>query len=137
MRRNVYLSEENEQVAADAISFNLLDVAAYNAFLLMKRNGYLKDRSSFIRALTMQLATPNMLRRMELQRVPANSKSCIRTALNITPAVLTCTLSAQTRNPGHCHICRRSSRCRCSSCNQFCCKQHGRTEKMTQCNECL
>ena len=116
--------------------FNLLDVAANNAFLLMMRNGYSGDRAAFIRALTMQLATPNMLRRLELQRVSSSSKRCIRSLLNLS-TVPSSTPSAPSRNPGYCHMCRKSSRSKCDICGQFCCKPHAHVEKITRCSDCL
>lgn len=115
--------------------YNLLDVAAYNAYVVMLKNGYRGSRSDFLRHLTLQMARPMMLFRAQQQRVSSNSKTCIRAVCNLVPEMPTAS-SSVTSNPGHCKLCRKSTRLRCDECSRFCCKSHSFCSKLTKCIDC-
>ena len=45
--------------------FNMLDISAFNAYVLMKKNGYQGSRKSFLRNLRIQLATECIKKRLQ------------------------------------------------------------------------
>ena len=115
--------------------YNLLDVAAYNAYIVMVKNGYSGNRSDFIRELTLQMAAPSMHSRFRQQKVSSNTKACIRTICNLMPEMQPA--NAATYNPGHCKLCRKSTRSRCDECGRYCCKFHSASFKQTKCSDCI
>ena len=106
--------------------YNLLDVAVNKVFISAHEKVGRGDRADFIRALSMQMATPS---RLQQSRVSSNSKRCIRDLLHLSSIPLGS--SSPSRNPGHCHLCRKSSR---SSATPVSCvaaiKTHTQVEKL-------
>ena len=49
--------------------YNMIDIACFNAFLLMKKNGYKKSRKEFLRNMAYQLVGPGATRRHELNKI--------------------------------------------------------------------
>ena len=117
--------------------FNCVDVAALNAFILMKRNGYEKSRAEFIRNLTQQLASNNVHHRVQQQQTPKDSKLCAEIiGFRIPQEPPPATQAHSQAKPGHCHKCHKSSRSRCSICSRICCPAHRVITKDIKCVAC-
>jgi hypothetical protein len=118
--------------------YNILDVAAFNAFLLMRANGYNKTRSEFLRNLTQQLALPFVHQRVLAQRTPRDAKECAKTVFQLNyPETMVISLDKPiSNNPGHCGVCGNSARSRCDSCGKACCPTHRILQKLTKCTSC-
>lgn len=116
--------------------YNLLDVSGLNAFILMKKCGYMKSRAEFIRELSLSMATPHMLSRSGQQRVPYNNKCCIRQVLGLELVGAAASASGNVNTPRRCRICKKSSRSSCDVCHRPVCKSHYFVTKVTKCCEC-
>ena len=116
--------------------YNILDASAFNAFLLMRTNGYRKSRPAFIRNLTLQLATPHILHRITLQRTSRDAKQCA-IMIGVSSPFIATVPSMVTTNARRCHECSRNSRSRCDSCGKFCCPTHRFLFKNTKCTSCV
>ena len=55
--------------------FNMIDIAANNAYIIMKSNGYNKSRYRFLKMLSEQLAQENMQHRYDSEKSYSQSKN--------------------------------------------------------------
>ena len=113
--------------------YNILDIAALNAFILMKKHGYTNTRADFIRQLSLSIATPHMLFRIQQRRVPYGSKCCIRKVLGLESVMPTTGVSSRSSTPQRCRICQKSMRSACDTCDRYICKSHSFVRKVTKC----
>jgi hypothetical protein len=104
--------------------YNILDVSAFNAFLLMRANGYTKSRSEFIRNLTLQLATPFVSRRVLAQRTTTDAKARAALIGIYSPPTVIQLAETTSSNPGRCRMCGKNTRSRCDACGKSCCPSH-------------
>jgi hypothetical protein len=116
--------------------FNILDVATFNAFLLMRANGYSKSRAEFIRNLTLQLATALINERVLAQRTSRDAKECAAVIGIHAPATVVTLGEPTTCNPGRCRICGKNARSRCNVCGKPCCTSHRISQNYTRCTSC-
>jgi hypothetical protein len=116
------------------IFFNTLDASAFNAFVLLRKNGYMKSRPDFLRNLTFELAKCHIEHRMTLQRTSRDARQCaITVGVHSPPGTISLPIPAKT---GHCHVCRKTSRSHCEICGKPCCPTHRHALKITKCNLC-
>lgn len=117
--------------------FNILDIAAYNGYLLMKFDNDKVNRKDFLRNLTFQLAFPHTRRRFALNpRLSRNVRSA---------ALLLGFLSSE--EPLHvdrqhgsklsrCHACGKVTRSICDACQTAVCPMHRKITKSCVCFLC-
>src|ERR1700759_4536375 len=117
------------------IFYNLVDIAAYNGYVLWMETftswneGKLFRRRLFLNELGHLLVKPIIEKRKGMPRIPcasaivrqlqsANNTSCDNDVVDVT----------ENRKRGRCHLCPRKddrkTKLSCSGCKQFCCSDH-------------
>ena len=121
----------------DVFLFNMIDVALFNAFTIMKANGCEKSRNAFMKELSIQLAKEHMWHRYNNDRVYALKKnSFLSFGFPQKTAMATNMSCSSSLPPTKCQIqkCRRSTRTSCSQCSKRVCTGHA--SKFVLCENC-
>lgn len=116
------------------IFYNIIDVASNNAFIHMKRSGYTKTKKEFLRALSLEMASPYAKNRHRVNHRLHNSIRHAAEQFDFRP------FSAPRQNPvhqlGRCHRCSKVSRATCDGCQRFVCGAHKVVTKSCHCQDC-
>ena len=114
--------------------FNMIDVALFNAYTIMKANGYTCSRCTFMKKVAEQLAQENMFYRFHDKRIYAQTKDAF-ISFGFSPKS-NVGYERNQSNPGKCQIkrCRKSTRNSCASCSKRVCGDH--MMKLIKCNNC-
>lgn len=116
--------------------FNLVDIAAYNGYLLMKKHGSNISRKSFLKKLAFQLGKHYAENRL---RSPGLHRHIIEAA-KIVGYFVEEPVRNEHREPGRagrCKDCGKTSRSECETCHLHICPLHRHQLKSTKCNECI
>ena len=118
------------------VFFNILDISALNAFLLLKNDGYNLSRKQFLKCLSFQLAKDSARQRHD--RNPNLPRQIREAACKVgfldqeAPASI-----STSRRVLRCHVCSKNSRSKCDSCGRAICPLHRRVKKSCKCSFCL
>ncbi|XP_016384135.1 uncharacterized protein LOC107720816 [Sinocyclocheilus rhinocerous] len=126
------------------IFFNMLDVSAYNAFVLwMEINhswnkGKKYRRRLFLEELGKALVAPLMKRRENIPRTPASQNMVMEAQASSSPAKATHLAPVTPAKRKRCQVCDRKKDTKtsltCSECNKYICGSHA--VMTAQCPEC-
>lgn len=104
--------------------FNMLDISLLNSYILLKANGYQKDRKEFIKVVSDQLAADNIASRVQNSHIYGKLRNKFSQYGVVNPQIAQ--PIAEITAPRKCqeHGCRKSTRVRCSSCRKYVCTEH-------------
>ena len=110
--------------------FNMIDVALFNAYTILKANGYSKSRNNFMKILAEQLAEEHMLHRYNDKKIFVQTKDSFL-SFGFLPKSVEC---PQMKTPSKCQVkrCRKSTRNACTSCSKRVCTEH--MKKVIKCD---
>lgn len=116
------------------VFFNIIDVAANNSFIHLKRGGYTKSRKEFLRQLASDLA-----RKFAIERHQTNKALPISTteAAKLFGYRNEPDVQQEEKSLGRCNTCSKVSRSRCDRCGKRVCPNHRRLNKVCLCLNCI
>ena len=118
--------------------YDMLDAAALNAYVILKKCGYQSDRKEFLTNLTLQLATPAIQARLTKTRTRRSVYEAAAAMGILSPAARGNNSQVFTAPnlPKKCTVCKRNSRRQCSLCKKSVCPQHSVVLKICKCHHC-
>ena len=118
--------------------YNMLDAAAINAYIIMKKAGYRNSRKEFLTKLTLELATPAIHTRLSRKRTRRSVHDAAAEMGFLSPAPRgRLQVSTMRSLPKRCTVCKKSSRRQCNSCKTTVCPQHSVVLKICKCHNCV
>ena len=119
------------------VFYNILDVAAFNAFLLMKSDHPRTQRKSFLKNLAFQLVENHAKLRHSRNMHLSQHIISAGVLLGFRPPIQCSPLRQQVdNNVQHCHMCYRNTRSKCESCHRPVCPSHRVIVKSCKCQFC-
>ena len=117
---------------------NMVDAAANNAYILMKKYGrYSKSNKSFRKNLSFQLVKSAVENRLRLPKQTYSVRDAaaqigfsIPTESNVTPR------PAVSSHQARCRVCKKQIQSQYDDCGRGVCPQHRKTVKTCQCEFC-
>ena len=124
------------------IFYNCLDIAAFNAFIILNKNNYQCDRKQFLRKLSFLLCKEYAEERIRTNKfLSKDSLLCaslcgyeIFRDEDMRPHL---TPNVQVRGPRRCFCCKKQARSKCSICSKSVCPLHRRDLKKFFCYDCF
>jgi len=117
---------------------NMLDAAANNAFLMMRKNGYRDSKKQFLSKLCIDLAKPavhvrlsNPAQKHSVKDAAAQMGLCVSQA-----SFGTLGTPAKSNLPKRCTVCKKSTRAICDGCKKAICPLHRIVVKTCRCERC-
>lgn len=118
------------------VFYNILDVAAFNGFLLMKKDHPRTNRKDFLRNLAYQLVQKHAKARHSLNKHLSQHIISAGVLLAFRPPNQ-CSLRRQIENSvQHCHMCYKNTRSKCEVCSKPVCPTHRVVVKSCKCQSC-
>ena len=116
------------------VFYNMLDIAANNTFILMKKGGSTSSKKQFLRYVSLQLVESYAKHRF---RSNAYLQTSIKEAGQLfgflpSPSVI----PQASCKVNRCHVCHKNSRSKCASCGVFICLLHWHFVKSCVCLVC-
>lgn len=116
--------------------FNMLDIAAFDAYILMKADGFTSSRKKFLRNLAFELAEEYA--KMRFEKNPYLSKNIKNAAslLGLLPERPLQSRDSSSNVVGRCENCGRTCRSQCNDCGVHVCPSHRQLVKRCLCSVC-
>ena len=143
-----YLTYRKTKRWSQAVFYNILDIAAYNAFVLFHLrppaqgfNFEQRARYKFLSMLGEALIKPNIIARSQLTvGLHATTTQAIEAfGVETQPQATGRKIPNEDNKKGRCHVCTRKqdrkSRQKCCKCNLFVCNDHAETTVI--CSNCI
>lgn len=114
--------------------YNMLDVSAYNGYLLCKFDNNAVERRKYLKDLTYQLVYNYACLRNSNKNLPSETKQAAEIlGFKIpNPAVI----PLNERNVKCCFVCKRNTRSKCDACMRAICPNHRVLVKSSKCQYC-
>ena len=116
--------------------FNMLDVAAYNGFVIMKKCGFVSSRKQFLRIVSIQLAEEYAKKRFERNQHLRRSTKEAGNLFGFLPDVSTSSTVNANCRVSRCKECNKNTRSKCDVCLSFICPNHRHLIKTCVCSIC-
>ena len=117
------------------IFFNALDMAAFCAYLLFKKDGHKLSQKAFLKNLSKQLAHSSAVVRHTTNAMLPRATKEAALVFGFLPEEVA-PVGAQHRSIGRCKVCSKVSRSKCDTCQCTVCPMHRRIVKQCRCPTC-
>ena len=119
------------------VFYDILDMASFSAFLLMKSDNPRTQRKHFLRNLAFQLVKDHAKLWHSRNRHLSQHSVSAGVLLGFRPSIQSSPPQQQVHNSvQHCHVCYKNTRSKCESCHRPVCPSHRILVKSCKCQFC-